>query len=87
MFPQFRQEDPTRSQSIFHFYAATSILVAIILAATAWAQAPASPASAKLTFDVASVKVNKSGGPGLSNVPLGPGDAYALPTGGLFFGE
>jgi uncharacterized protein (TIGR03435 family) len=34
-------------------------------------------------FDVASVKPNKSGGPGKSNFPLGPGDAYN-PNGGFF---
>jgi uncharacterized protein (TIGR03435 family) len=35
------------------------------------------------SFDVASVKLNKSGDPGNSNFPLGPGDAY-VPNGGRF---
>ena len=40
-------------------------------------------AAAGQTFDVASVKVNKTDNPPNSNFPLGPGDVY-VPNGGLF---
>jgi len=36
----------------------------------------------KLQFDVASVKLNKSGDPGTANVSMGPGSAF-VPTGGF----
>jgi uncharacterized protein (TIGR03435 family) len=40
-------------------------------------------AGIKMSFDVASVKPNKSAGRDYSNIPLAPGAAYS-PTGGLF---
>jgi uncharacterized protein (TIGR03435 family) len=40
-------------------------------------------AQASLTFEVSSVKPNRSLSPSTSNVPLGPGDAFS-PTGGFF---
>src|SRR5581483_5153075 len=36
-----------------------------------------------LSFDVASVKPNKSNNPAQANIPIGPGDVYT-PTGGYF---
>jgi uncharacterized protein (TIGR03435 family) len=57
---------------------------------TSSAQAPAAQSldameavGVKMSFDVASVKPNKSGGRDYSNIPLAPGAAYS-PTGGLF---
>ena len=67
-----------------------SAFAPILLARDSTAQAPApshSQTGEKLSFDVASVRQNKSGpapngdAPG-SNVPLGPGNVYS-PTGGL----
>jgi uncharacterized protein (TIGR03435 family) len=50
-----------------------AVLAATLLAGTVQAQ----------TFDVASVKANKTDNPPNSNFPLGPGDVY-VPNGGLF---
>lgn len=51
----------------------SAVLAATLLAGAVDAQ----------TFDVASVKVNKTDNPPNSNFPLGPGDVY-VPNGGLF---
>jgi uncharacterized protein (TIGR03435 family) len=53
---------------------------------------PPDPATGRLEFDVASVRLNKSGDPGSGgdrstlNVPRGPDDGYR-PTGGVFSGK
>jgi uncharacterized protein (TIGR03435 family) len=67
-----------------------SAFVPILIAGDGAAQAPdpsRSQTGEKLSFDVASVRQNKSGPPPngdkpISNVPLGPGNVYS-PTGGL----
>ena len=56
--------------------------IGLVLAAALLAQ---SPAGSKLEFDVASVKLDKSGDPPqYANSPLGPGTVF-LPNGGRFF--
>lgn len=60
-------------------------LVAGVTARESAAQVPAAPTqpiAAKLSFDVASVRQNRSGDASSTNVPLGPGNVYS-PTGGL----
>ncbi len=52
---------------------ACAVAAAILLAGSAVGQ----------TFDVASVKINKTDNPSKANFPLGPGDVY-VPNGGLF---
>jgi len=61
---------------------AAQLLAAMLLPYIAAAQTP-SVAGDKLQFDVASVKLNKSGDPGTANVSMGPGSAF-VPTGGFF---
>lgn len=51
------------------------VVMAVAMLAPAWGQ--------QLTFDVASVKANKSSDPPRANFPLGPGDVY-VPNGGFF---
>jgi hypothetical protein len=55
-----------------------------LLAITILAGALTAPLTGQqLSFDVASVKPNKSSDPPNSNFPLGPGDVY-VPNGGFF---
>jgi uncharacterized protein (TIGR03435 family) len=64
-----------------------AVTVLCLIARVGLAQGPATAApqgdSAKLEFDVASVKINKSDGGQDMNFPLGPGDVY-VPNGGNF---
>jgi uncharacterized protein (TIGR03435 family) len=57
-------------------------LAAIVIAAPAAAQPPNQPA-ARMDFEVASVKPDKSDAPPAANNPLGPGNVYN-PYGGFF---
>src|ERR1700722_14332469 len=84
MLAEFKQNRLSPIWKYFQFSASKFIFIAIVLTATQSlaSQVSVTPAD-KLAFDVASVKPNRSIDPGRSNVPLGPGDAYA-PTGGLF---
>jgi hypothetical protein len=64
-----------------HSVTAVALLMGVLRAQSATGQ---TPAPAKLpSFDVASVKPNRSNNPPNSNFPLGPGDVY-VPNGGLF---
>ncbi|MEO6804991.1 MAG: TIGR03435 family protein [Edaphobacter sp.] len=83
----------TAISSLLAIIVGTTAFIRIVTATESAAQAPRSSQShteEKLTFDVASVRQNKSGGAAdggdepRSNVPLGPGNVYS-PTGGLFF--
>lgn len=58
-----------------------SIAIALMTVGLIDAQSQSSPA--KMEFDVASVKQDKSEGASTSNFPLGPSDVY-VPNGGLF---
>jgi uncharacterized protein (TIGR03435 family) len=57
-------------------------LAVIAMAGPAAAQPPNQPA-ARMEFEVASVKANKSDAPATANNPLGPGNVYS-PYGGFF---
>jgi uncharacterized protein (TIGR03435 family) len=64
-----------------HSVTAVALLMGVLGAQSATGR---TPAPTKLpSFDVASVKPNRSNNPPNSNFPLGPGDVY-VPNGGLF---
>src|SRR2546423_10221722 len=60
-----------------------SVLCSLLLTMAAEVLLSAQPTESPLTFDVASVKQNRSDAPPSSNFPLNSGDFYT-PNGGLF---